>query len=174
MIEPMIESMNVLGRRIPVLLWILLVFIKQPVLGVKKTSTFGVFEMCWDDGFQFFYWFYWFLLKNLFWGSKKAQHLGFLKWQRRRIPVFLWILMFFIKKPVLGVKKGPTFGVFEMCWDDGFQFFYWCYLFLLKNLFWGSKKAQHLEFLKCAGTTNSSFFMDNTFGMICISIWDDL
>ena len=59
----------------------------------------------------------------MFWGSKKAQNLGFLKWQRRRIPVFSLILLFFNKKTVLGVKKGSNFGIFEMAATTDSSFF---------------------------------------------------
>ena len=64
--------------------------------------------MCWDDGFQFFHGFYWFLSKKLFWGSKKAQHVGFLKCVGTTDSSFLLIVLFFIKKHVLGLKKGSN------------------------------------------------------------------
>ena len=51
----------------------------------------------------------------------------------RRIPVFLWIVLVFIKKHVLGIKKGPKFEVFEMCWDDGFHFFLWILFVFIKK-----------------------------------------
>ena len=55
---------------------------------------------------------------------------------------------------------GQNIASFSHSRDDGFQFFYGFYWFSLKNMFWGSKKTQNLGFLKCAGTTDSSFFMD--------------
>ena len=42
-----------------------------------------------------------------------------------------------------------------MSCHDGFQYFYGFYCFLLKNLFWGSTKAQMLGFFECPATTDS-------------------
>ena len=73
---------------------------------------------------QFFYGFYWFLLKNLFWGSKKAQNLGFLKCAGTTDSSFFYgFYWFLLKKLFLGVKQCPNFGVFEMAATTDFTFF---------------------------------------------------